>query len=297
MLLVDDGVGRGPFAGEIGVHPDERRHHPRILVAQALQQAHDEGRRQGRRVESAQRGLGRLGRSTANAEQLVRQHVRLQTRRPIAGDLLGRAPQVLDEDDAQRNRHGPELANLQRLYTLVRPHETDEHVAIDSAVGVRDECPGEAEHARVALEGAVGQLGQPAVEPARQVVSNLLDLLLGDVEVVEEPLVRRGDGALLAHGPLDAPIRVEQRPAVLLEPPVQVPAGSRARGHRLRGREAFRMLLETLDAEELAANELRFGCKRREQGAEWSQDERGHGSAQSADIHDPAPDGAGTVSF
>ena len=39
--------------------------------------------------------------------------------RPLAVELLGRAPQVLDQHDAQRDRDGPELADRQRLDALV----------------------------------------------------------------------------------------------------------------------------------------------------------------------------------
>ena len=81
MLLMDDLVGGRALAGEVLVQPDERRRDPRILIAQALKQAHHERRRQGHGVEAAQCLLGRAGRSTANAEQLVGQGVGLETRR------------------------------------------------------------------------------------------------------------------------------------------------------------------------------------------------------------------------
>ena len=91
MLLADDFVGGRALACEVFVQPDERRRDLRILIAQALEQSHDEGGRQGRRVESGQRRLRRLGRSTTDAQELVGQGVGLQTRRPRPGDLRGRA--------------------------------------------------------------------------------------------------------------------------------------------------------------------------------------------------------------
>ena len=82
------------------------------------------------------------------------------------------------------------------------------------------------------------------------------NLLLRNVEVVEQPLVRGCDGVLLADSLLDALIRVEEHPAVVLQTFDEVSAAFRTGGDVLRSREAFSMLFETLDAEELAANQL-----------------------------------------
>ena len=135
---------------------------------------------------------------------------------------------------------------------------------------MRDEGPGQSEDPRIALERATGELGQSAVEPAREVVPDLLNLLLRDVEVVDQPLVRRRDGALLAEGLLDVSIRVEQHPAVVLEASVEVSAGLRTGGDLLSSRKAFRVLLEALDAEQFAANQLvRVGCEYLGWPPEW----------------------------
>ena len=94
---------------------------------------------------------------------------RLAVRRPAAGRparrppgarrgcstmRCGRAPQILDQHDAQRDRDRPQLADRQRLHALVGAHEAAQHLGIEAAVGVRDERPGQAEHARIAGERA-----------------------------------------------------------------------------------------------------------------------------------------------
>ena len=92
MLLADDRLGGRALVREALVQPDQRRRDPRILIAQALEQPNDEGRRQARRVEPAQRRVWRLGRPAADAEQAIGESVRLlrgqsvrtRSARPIA---------------------------------------------------------------------------------------------------------------------------------------------------------------------------------------------------------------------
>ena len=74
------------------------------------------------------------------------------------------------------------------------------------------EGPGESEHARIPFERALRQLGQAAIEPARQILADLANLLLREIKVVEQPLVRGRDGALIANGLFDAAIGLEERP-------------------------------------------------------------------------------------
>ena len=80
---------------------------------------------------------------------------------------------------------------------LVGAHEAAQHLGVEAAVGVRDEGPGEAEHARIAGERPVGELGQLAVVARRQVVADLADLLFDEVVVVEQPFGGRRDGPAL----------------------------------------------------------------------------------------------------
>jgi hypothetical protein len=84
--------------------------------------------------------------------------------------------------------HGPELADAERLDSLVGTDETAECLHIESAVGVGHVGPGEAIDAGVSCEVARRDLRQPAVVAPREVVSDLPELLVDDVEVVEEPL-------------------------------------------------------------------------------------------------------------
>ena len=57
---------------------------------------------------------------------------------------------------------------VKRLHALVGLHEFAEHLRIEAAIGVRDERPGDAEYARIALQRSVGKLGQLTIEAARE---------------------------------------------------------------------------------------------------------------------------------
>ena len=110
-------------------------------------------------------------------------------------DPLGQAPQILHEHDPQGDGDGPELADGQRLHALESADEALERLGLEVAVGVRDEGPGETQDARVAVQGALRELGELAVEATREVLSDLAQDLFDDVEVVDEPLRRGNDGA------------------------------------------------------------------------------------------------------
>ena len=119
-----------------------------------------------------------------------------------------------------------------------------------------DEGPGQAEHARISGERPVGELRQLPVIAGRQIGADLADLLLDEMIVVDQPFRRRRDRAALVDRLGDRAIGVEQHRRVVGEPARQRMALGRLRRHRLRDREAPRVLLEALDAEELFANGL-----------------------------------------
>jgi hypothetical protein len=121
-----------------------------------------------------------------------------------------------------------------------------------------DEGPRHAEHPRVSGERPVGQFRQLPVVAGRQIVANPTDLLFNEVVVVEQPLGRGRDGAPLVNRARDRAIRVEQDRFVVPQPRGERAAPRRRGGDRLGGSEARGMGLETLDAEELLADEV-FG--------------------------------------
>ena len=181
------------------------------------------------------------GFASAGAEQPVRDVVSLLPDGSPARDQLGCAPQVLDQHDPQRDGDRPQLADRQRLHALIGRHELAQQVRVEAAVGVRDECPRQPEHARIARQRAVGQLRQLPVVAGRHVVADLADLGLDDVVVVDEPFRRRRDGAARRDGLGDGAVRV-----------AAAPGGCRAVA-RLSGRTATGRVVTVCAAARLAA--------------------------------------------
>ena len=125
---------------------------------------------------------------------------------------------------------------------------------------MRDVGPRDPEHPRIPFQRTVGELGQLPIEAARQVVANFANLLLDHVKIIDQPLRRRRDRALLANRARDTPIRVEQYAPVLPHARRDRPAAPRRVGDALRNRQRLAMLFQPLDAEQLGADRF-FGMR------------------------------------
>lgn len=104
------------------------------------------------------------------------------------GDPRGDAAQVLDQRQAQHDRHGPQLAERERARGLVGGDEGTQAVDVDAAVRVRDELDGDVVDAGGPRGERVGEARQLAAVAAGQVAPGGPDLLLDQVVVVDEPL-------------------------------------------------------------------------------------------------------------
>ena len=265
VLDAHDVVGGRALRLQPLVEPEQGRRDRAVLLAQPLDELHREGRHQRAALEPGQAPGGRQrGAVVADSQQLVGQRVGLLARRPPAHDALGQAAEVLDEHDAKGDGHRPQLADGQRLHALVGLHEPPEHLRVEPAVGVGHEGPGQAVHARVAGQRPLGQLGQLAVEPGREVVADLAQLLVDDVKVVDQPFRRRRDRALLADGGGDDAVRLAEHATVVLDARQQAPPPARPVRDGLGRRQALGVLLESLDAEELGTDRA-LARRRRDQ--------------------------------
>ena len=190
----------------------------------------------------------------ARLEQLSGQIVRVGAGDTPGGHLFGQAAPVLDQDDAQRDGHGPQLADGQRLHTLVGGNEAPQGVRIDMAVGMRDKGPGKAKYARVSGEGTLAELGQLAIVARRQVIADLADLRLHQVVVVQQPFGRGHHGPAALQLRRAGPVGREQYFGIVVEAAAQRAHARGLRGDGLGGGKALRMLLQPLDAEQLLAH-------------------------------------------
>jgi len=169
-------------------------------------------------------------------------------------DLIGRASQILDQRDAKRDGDGPELADGQGLHALVGAYEPAKHFRIESAVGMRNKCPGQSVDARISPEVTLRQLGEFSIIAGRQVVVDFAQLFVDDMIIVDQPFGRRCDCALLTDCLGGCTIRFEQHPAVVEHPRQQRTTLARSRRDALSRGEAFPVLLKTLAAEEFGPN-------------------------------------------
>ena len=205
-----------------------------------------------------------FGRSAALAQQTVGDDVGRLPLCAARGDLLCETSKILDQDDPKCDRHRPEFADGERLHLLVGSDEANQHLGVETAVGMGDEGPGDAEHAGIALKRPDRELRQLAIVSGRQVRMNLMDLLLDEMIVVDQPFRRGRDRATVVDRLDRGTIGVEQNGAVFAEPPRQKPPFGRSGRHNLRNRKTAGMALKSLDAEEFFANRF-FVIPRRRQ--------------------------------
>jgi len=88
------------------------------------------------------------------------------------------------------------------------------------------------------------------------VFTNFPDLLLDEVVVIEQPLGGRRNCATFSRRRSDSPIGGEQNRLVVPQPRAESAAGCVAARDLLCGGETCSVLLETLDAEQLCAQDL-----------------------------------------
>ena len=256
VLFADQLLGARALRSDARLQPLQCRHHIRVLVAQPLHQLHREGRRQRLAGAAPARQRLRIELLPVHSQQAVGNRVGFLARGAAGDDALRDAAQVFDENDAQRDRDRPELADGQRRDTLIGAHETAQRLRFEPAVGMGNIGPGDAEHPREPGERALGQLGQLAVEAGRQILADLADLLLDHVVVVEHPLGGGGDAAAFVHGPGDGPVGRQHDLFVVAQAGAQRTAEFRPARDALRGRERLGVLLQALGAEDLLAQDL-----------------------------------------
>ena len=148
------------WIGETLVEPSQRRRDLRILIAQPMHELDREGSRKrlalmrrkhdGGRIRPVVRPRQADGRRALSA-------ICLSAR--LVGDLLREASEILDQNDPQRDRYRPELANGERLHLLIGANEANQHLGVETAIGMGDEGPGDAEHPGIARERPNRELG------------------------------------------------------------------------------------------------------------------------------------------
>ena len=117
-----------------------------------------------------------------------------------------------------------------------------------------DERPGHAQDARVALQMAIGQFGEFAVKPGRQIVDDFADLLFDDREIIDQPLGRGRDRAFVADGTRDGAVALRQEAVVFADAGKKFFRFGTPGGGALGDGQAYGMLLEPFEAEQFGAD-------------------------------------------
>ncbi len=247
LVLGADGVlGAHVQGGEVTAHRRANRRQAQAVLADALQQLHDEGGVQHRRqrwqlalaplVDTFHVGVG----GTARRASLQR--------------LGGEPSEILNQRQPQHARPSPQLADGERGDRLEAVDEANQLRAVEAAVAVANQLDREGIDAGGAGELAQGQLGQLTVVAARQVLPHAADLRGNEIEVVEDPLRRGSDELAAMDVTRQRAIGLVEQPGVVVQPPVG--AISPAAGVGIEGeprRQRLGALLELLDAGELVA--------------------------------------------
>src|SRR5271165_2768132 len=86
------------------------------------------------------------------AKQTVGESVRHMPLGAARGNLLREASEILNQNDPECDRYRPELTDGERLHFLISPNEANQHLRVETAIGMGDEGPGDTEHSRIARE-------------------------------------------------------------------------------------------------------------------------------------------------
>ena len=228
----------------------------RVLVAQPLDELHREGGRQARRPRAAGKASGAPGRAAdaraarRPARRLLARAARLSTMRSAS------APQVLHQHDAQRDRHGPQLADGQRLHALVGARRSAAASRGRSGCRCARRKPRRCRRrADSPANGPVRELGQLAIEPggrssriSRICSSTTWKLSTSHSAAGVMPASSRITAAIV-------PVALQQDPPAVAHVGREETDGDAARLDR-PGRDALREFLQALGAQELGADGL-----------------------------------------
>ena len=107
----------------------------------------------------------------------------------LVGDHARRhAPQVLDQSQAEHDRHRPQLSELQWGDGLVGSDEAVEADGVHSPIDVSNQVQSDAVGPRVSRRRAVPQPRQLPAVRLRQMPPGRPDLLLDQIKIVQQPL-------------------------------------------------------------------------------------------------------------
>ena len=244
VFQADDVVRCRPFAHKALVEPDEGGCDGRVVMAQALDEFDDEGGAVWAVLGAVEFSGEPFAAATGWRQEFIGECVRGGAGVARCYDRIGEATEVFDEEHAERDRNGPELADGQWFDALVGEDKAPEHFRVEAAVRVGDEGPGDAVDPGVSGERAAGELGEFLIVGVGEVVADLAQLFVDQVEVVDQPFGRGGDFLAGADGVGDQAVRFAEDAAVVRDARCECPSATPSGGQLLGGSEARGVLLD-----------------------------------------------------
>src|SRR5271165_2916824 len=177
-------------------------------------------------------------------------------RNAAARELLRKPPQILNQDDLQRYRDRPKLADREGLNFLICVDVGNEDIGIETAVGVGNKRPRHPEDAGITRERAGDEFWELAVVARRQIGADLTDPPFHQMKIVDQPLSRRRDLAPIVERLHDRSIGRQKDRGIVGKSGGQRQAAGRTGSYSLRDRKTFCMRLKALDAEQFLTNRL-----------------------------------------
>ncbi len=238
------------------VEPRQRRRESRILIAKPMHEFDREGLGKGLGALSGENDRRRFRSAAAHSKQPISKAISRVARDAAARNLLRKPPQIFNQDDLQRYRDRPKLADREGLNFLIRVDVGHEDIGIETAVGVGDKRPRHAEDAGVTRERSGDEFWQLAVIARRQIGADLTDLPFHQMKIVDQPLSRRRDLAPIVDRLHDRPIGRQEDRGIVGKSGGERPAPCRTGSHGLSDRKTLCMRLKTLDAEQFLTDRL-----------------------------------------
>jgi hypothetical protein len=188
-------VGGQTVAPQSVVKPSCQRRFRRIKAAQAFGDLCGGDFGKFASVPFGDRNVERHCGRRSGPHDLVHDVVGPLAKRLAVNNLLGKPPHVFDKYDAQGNGDRPYLADLKGLNLLIGADKPHQYVLRKQTVGMRNVSPCDGEDPGVACERTILEFRKLPVVAGREVGADLLQVLLHQMVVVEQPLCGRCDQA------------------------------------------------------------------------------------------------------
>ena len=160
-------VGRRVLHRQTFVEPCQRGGNHGILIAQPVNELDRECLRKRLALVRSQNNGGGFRGLSARTKQPIGDSVGEIPLGTARGNLLCEAPKIFNQNDPKSDRNRPEFTYGERLYFLISPDETNQHLGVETAIRMGDEGPRDSEHSGIAHERAISEFRELTIVSRR----------------------------------------------------------------------------------------------------------------------------------